>query len=235
MVGTVIDIETTGFLKFDINSDGVSLLSDKSEILEVGYINVDMDTKRIINSGTLYFYKPYFDIESDAQKVHGLTREFLQQFEKDFDNNLIALNSLIQCTCIIGKNSDKFDIPFIKAFIKKHAGMCFDIPNLVSQLDMKGYNGGYVTYTDNMYALDMQKIYVNRWKSQYFDKTGVNVPPNKKGTLSEYIDSIDGGREVTNKLYSIMPKVRETGAHGALYDCCMTYVVWYDACKAGLC
>jgi len=133
MIGTIIDIETTGWLKFETNpTTGVSTLSDESEILEIGFINIDMQTKKILTHGTLYFYKPYFHVESQAQSVHGLTREFLKQYEGDFNKNMIALNSLIQSGCLIGKNSEKFDIPFIKAFIDKHMGRKFDIPLLVS-------------------------------------------------------------------------------------------------------
>lgn len=233
MIGTVIDIETTGWLKFN-TVDGVSQLSDESEILEVGYININMDTKQILTYGTLYFYKPYFNVESDAQKVHGLTREFLKQYEQDFEKNLIALNSLIQCTCLIGKNSDKFDIPFIKAFINKHAGVKFDIPNLVFKLNMNAYNGGKVIYEDTLYAMDMQTIYKERYHSLFYDKYHYPLPPGKKGKLEEYIDVIPIGQQVVDHVYNGFTKDRVTGAHGALYDAVMTYVVWVDAYNNGL-
>ncbi len=229
MIGTVIDIETTGWLKFS-TINGRSMLDDNSEILEVGYLTINMDNKKILKHGTLYFYKPYFNVESDAQKVHGLTRDFLQKYENDFERNLIALNSLIQCTCLIGKNSDRFDIPFIKAFIQKHAGDKFDIPNLVFKLNMDAYNGGKVIYEDTLYACDMQSIYKERFHSLFYDKYGYPLVPNKKGTLSEYIDVIPNGQKVVDYVYdSLEDKARVTGAHGALYDAVMTYVVWVDA------
>lgn len=229
MIGTIIDIETTGWLKFSL-VDGKSVLDDGSEILEVGYLTVNMDTKQILKNGTLYFYKPYFDVESEAQLTHGLTRDFLQKYENDFNKNLIALNSLIQSTCLIGKNSDKFDIPFIKAFIKKHAGDKFDLPNLVFKLNMSAYNGGKVFYEDTLYACDMQTIYKERYHSLFYDKYGYPQLPTKKGTLSDYIDVIPNGQAVVDYVYNgLENKARITGAHGALYDAVMTYVVWVDA------
>lgn len=234
MIGTVIDIETTGYREYDV-VDGWSRLSDRSEILEIGYMNINMETRKILNYGTLYFYKPYFNVESDAQKVHGLTREFLEQYEDKFDQNLVAINSMIQSTCVIGKNSDQFDIPFIKAFIEKHGGEEFDIPMLVDKLNMKAYNGGRVRYDDTLYALDMQKIYKDRFHELYYDITKNKLPPNKKGTLSDYVKVIKSGQEAVDVVYGGMKKDRVTGAHGALYDAVMTYIVWCDACNAGLC
>lgn len=235
MIGTVIDIETTDWLKFNTDASGWSQLSDTSEILEVGFMNINMDTRKILTYGTLYFYKPYFNVESDAQMTHGLTRDFLMQYEGKFEENLIALNSLIQSTCIIGKNSDTFDIPYIKAFIEKHAGDDFNIPDLVLKLDMKAYGGGKVRYNDTLYALDMQKIYKERFHDLYYDIHKQKLAPQKRGTLSEYIDVINHGQEAVDIVYGGMQKDRVTGAHGALYDAVMTYVVWCDACNAGLC
>ena len=285
MIGTVIDIETTGWLKFEVNpTTGVSTLSDDSEILEVGFMNIDMNTKKILNYGTLYFYKPKFRIETQAQEVHGLTRDFLKKYEGDFEKNMIALNSLIQCGCIIGKNSEKFDIPFIKAFIDKHMGRKFNIPTLVAMADMKKYNGGTISYSDTLVALDLQTIYKQRYHKLYDkrfgialgkgediqanikefeDKNGLIVNQDavttytikhnqcissgistvtyplperpmlsaqKRGKLSDYIEVIPFGHEAVKAVYDRLEnKARITGAHGALYDVVMTYVVWCDA------
>lgn len=234
MIGTVIDIETTGWLKYSTAS-GESLLDDHSEILEVGYMRIDLDTKKIYGYGTLYFYKPYFFIESDAQRIHGLTREFLKQYEDQFMMNLVALNSLIQSTCIIGKNSNKFDVPFIKSFIKKHGGDVLDLPNVVALLDQKSYNGGKIRYNDTLYAIDLQECYKERYHDLFREKYGVICSSTKKGKLSDYIDVIPSGREAVDFVYGGMEKARETGAHGALYDCVMTYVVWCDARNNKIC
>ena len=188
MIGTILDIETTGFLSFDTitlpNPAGYgepiqkSQLSDNCEILEVGFINIDIDSAKMLSHGTLYFYKPYFHVESDAQRIHGLTRDFLQQFEQDFEKNLIALNALMQNAVIIGKNSTAFDIPVIKAFLEKHGGIELDIKRTTTLLNMKGYNGGYVSYGGDIISLDMQTFYKERFHELYMKKYGLNLTPN---------------------------------------------------------
>lgn len=234
MIGTVVDIETTGYLSFEM-VDGWSRLANSSEILEVGFMNINMDTKAILTYGTLYFYKPYFNVESDAQRVHGITREFIAQYENDFTRNLIAPNSLMQRTCVIGKNSDTFDIPFIKAFIEKHGGDKMNIPNLVDILDMKRYDGGHLLYDDNLYALDLQKLFKEKYHDLYYEKNKVKLQPAKKGTLSQYIEVIPSGQEAVDVVYNGLKKDRVTGAHGALYDVVMTYIVWCYCRNAGIC
>lgn len=229
MIGLFVDIETTGWLKFKVNEKGDSVLDDESEILEVGYMTVNMDTKKILKHGSLYFYKDYFNVESQAQQIHGLTRDFLVQYRDDFDKNLIILNSLIQSTCLVGKNSDKFDIPFIKAFIEKHGGSKLNIPELVWSVHMKGYRGGTVSYNDTLYALDMQTIYKERFHELYEKKYGMPCLSSKKGKLGEYIDVLPGGQQATDIVYNSLTKDRVGGAHTALYDVVMTYIVWCDA------
>lgn len=289
MIGTVLDIETTGYLKFTTLPDGTSVLSDESEILEVGFINVDMDTCRPLTHGVLYFYKPYFNVESDAQRVHGLTREFLQQYEDKFTENLIALNALMQNAIIIGKNCANFDIPFIEKFILKHGGTKLNIPALVHKAGMQAYYGGKVYYDKDLSSLDMQNIYKSRYKKLYAGKYGLQLGLNanyeesvkkfedglgikldgsqlsalkdmhdkliqmrftdtvyplptrqplsaqKRGTLTEYIEVIPNGKHMVEAFYESLTKERSTGAHGALYDCVATLVVWLEAKANGLC
>ncbi|MBR3599848.1 MAG: hypothetical protein IKL53_08200 [Lachnospiraceae bacterium] len=244
MNGTIIDIETTGYLSFDLIKEPSpygtgdierSVLSNRSEILEVGFINVDLSTCEILKYGTLYFYKPYFEVESGAQSVHRITRDFISKYENQFERNLIALNSLMQCNCIIGKNSDAFDIPFIRAFLEKHGGPILNIENLVQKLDMKSYNGGKVKYFNDTYPLDLQKIFKDHYRDLHYEKYGQRLAPTKKGTLTQYVDVIPRGQEAVDFIYGGMQKDRETGAHGALYDAVCTYVVWLNAKACKLC
>lgn len=214
---TIIDIETTGLMKFD--SNGVLI----PDLLEFGYINVD-NNLQIINSGTLYFYEPWFDIENDAQRIHGLTRQFLQEHATDNIANAAAMQAMLTNTTVIGKNSDKFDLPFIKYWIEKMYGRSdMDIAITCSNACMKGYNGGTVLHDNNTNTLDLQKVYSPIWKSAH------SITGNKRGTLSEYIQYEPDGYQLVNQVYEGLNKERVTGAHGALYDCAMTYVVflWY--------
>lgn len=225
MIGTIIDIETTGFLEFQMN--GIhSELSDKSEILEVGYININLETFDIVNYGVLYFYKPYFNIESEAQKVHGITREFISKYEADFDKNLIALAAMLENAVFIGKNNRKFDLPFIQAFIKKHAKFHSDLPTFISGLNMKDYDGRKLYYDSEVEVIDVQEEACDLWRARYFGRTMSTT--TKKGTLSQYIEYMPGGQDLVDEVYNDMDAERKTRAHGALYDCVMTYIAYID-------
>ena len=213
---TVIDIETTGFLKYDSNH---TLITD---LLEFGYIQLD-DKLRIVNHGTLYFYEPHFDIENDAQRIHGLTRQFLEAHATDNYTNATAMAAMLTNTIIIGKNTDGFDIPFIKAWLKKMYGYNLDIGYTTEVLGMKGYHGGYVFHRDNSLSLDLQKCYKPYWQ-QAMREQGFAIG-NKKGSLSQYVEAIPGGFDMVKEIYGGLTKDRETLAHGALYDCVMTYLV----------
>lgn len=228
MVGTVLDIETTGFMSFVRDAEGNSVLSDESEILEVAYMNFDMNTRKLLTYGTLYFYKPYFHVESSAQEIHHITRDFLEQYEDKFNENLVALNAMLQSTCVIGKNCKAFDIPMIKAFIRKHAGDKMNIPDLVLRLNMSAYNGGRVIYNDPEYMIDLQSAFREEFRHLYYEKNGYLPTPQKRGSLDEYVDLIPNGREATEVVYNtyFKNKDRITGSHGALYDVAMTYVVY---------
>lgn len=225
MVGTILDIETTGFLQFDTLT-GRSILSDNSEILEVGFITIDMNTIKILSYGTLYFYKPYFNIESDAQRIHGITREFLKQYENQFNKNLIALNSLIQNTCIIGKNSKRFDMPFIKAFIEKHAPDSFDIEDLTIKLNMDAYNGGKVHYVNPTYGIDLQDIYKERFRERHYDKYTYYQNEIKKNNFTVPQELIDKFESTYHEQFDYdkimtMPMItpKKKGSLGDYIDC----------------
>lgn len=243
MVYTVLDIETTGFMKFDANGD---LITD---LLEVAYLHVDSSNLRVLGSGTLYFYQPHFDIENDAQKIHNLTRSFLAQYEHEFEENIRTLSALMTNAVIVGKNSRKFDIPFIKHFISKYSGKKYDISDITSRVAMKTYDKKSTIYHEsNIEHLDIQEMYapvyrVKKYLSEIgeidkfydknftaaeFDKIHESVNKSKRGSLSEYISMMPKGCEYTKSLYDSLEKERITTEHGALYDVCMTYVIWLD-------
>lgn len=226
MIAVVIDIETTGFSRKIDPTTGY--LADGNEILEVGYLRIDTDTRRIISYGSLYFYKPHFPIENQAQSVHHLTREFLEAHEKDFDKNLIILNALIQNTCIIGKNSDEFDIPFIEAFIKKYARGVLDYRIAVAAAKINYYGTKTKFYYENtMWTQDVQSLFKRTFQDLHYAQTGELV--SRPGTLSDYIDVL-GYWDIVNKIYSGMKTERAGRAHCALYDVVMTYAVWCWLC-----
>ena len=243
MLYTVLDIETTGLMKFDVNAE---LIPD---LLEASFLQVDSSNLRIVKSGTLWFYQPHFDIENDAQQIHHLERKFLMQFEDQFEENLIALASLMTNAVIMGKNSRKFDIPFIKHFLDKYTGKSYDIGDITARLAMKNYDkSGIVYHESNITHIDIQDMYAPVYRvkkflmdigeiSSFYDSSftlarfneiNEGTDKRKRGHLTDYIDIMPDGRKMTQQLYDSLPKDIETKEHGALYDVCMTYVVYLD-------
>lgn len=198
MLFTIIDIETNG-------------RSRESEVLEVGYMQVNHDLK-IIRSGNLYFYRPNWVIENDAQEIHGLQRSFLEQYEKDFAGNMVRLYTLFQNSLLVGKNSDNFDVPTLKNFIRRYA----------PELGVVGPAG----------LLDMQKVYTKKFRNWYFDT--YHITTRKMGTLSQLIALLGYSQDDVLELFK-----QDLGgcegreqAHSALYDVYMTYLLLKHAVEA---
>lgn len=239
MLITVLDIETTGLFKFDENN---TLIPD---ILEVAYAFVDTDDMLIHKHGVLYFYKPEFDVESSAQEIHGLQRSFLEKYGDQFNDNLIALSALMTNATILGKNSERFDIPFINRFIEKYRGQLYDVEKITMYAEMKNYDKtGNIFHENYVQSIDLQKIYAPIFRlKQYYSKlgrlddlvnnrvpkrewSGLHFDERKRGKLQEYVDLTPGARDMIESVYSGLEKDRETREHGALYDVVMTYVMY---------
>lgn len=236
---TVLDIETTGLFKFDANN---VLIPD---VLEVAYAFIDTEDMLIHKHGVLYFYRPEFDVESSAQEYHGLQREFLKQYEDQFNENLIALAALMTNATVLGKNSEKFDIPFINRFIEKYTGKAYDVERITDYAEMKNYDKtGNIFHENYVQSIDLQKIYapIYRLKSYYAklgklddlvnnkvpksEWSGLHFDERKRGKLYEYVDLTPGAREMIDSVYGSLEKDRSTKEHGALYDVVMTYVMY---------
>lgn len=243
MLYTVLDIETTGLMKFDENSD---LIPD---LLEASFLLVDSDTLSIVKSGTLWFYQPHFDIENDAQEIHHLERSFLMQYESQFQENLVALAALMTNGIIMGKNSKKFDVPFIKHFLAKYTGKNYDIADITARMAMKPYDKkGIIYHESNVQNIDIQDLYAPVYRvknfmitcgeigrfyekdftAAEFDKIHEITDKRKRGHLTDYVNLMPNGYKLVKDIYDSLPKDIETGAHGALYDAVMTYVIWLD-------
>lgn len=239
MLLTVLDIETTGLFQFDENN---TLIPD---IIEVAYAFVDTDDMLIHKHGVLYFYKPEFNIESSAQDIHGIQRSFLEKYENQFHENLIALASLMTNATILGKNVEKFDIPFIKRFIEKYKGRSYDVEYITEYAEMKNYDKtGNIFHENYVSSVDLQKVYAPIFRlKQYYAKlgrleelvqnkvpksewSGLHFDERKRGKLQEYVDLTPGAREMIDSVYAGLEKDRETQEHGALYDVVMTYVMY---------
>lgn len=194
MIYNVLDIETTGLNKVSDN------------ILEVGYIRVNNECK-ILGYDTLFFYKPEYQIESPAQNVHHLERDFLKQYEEDFYKNLAVLYTILSDGLIVGKNSDKFDIPFIQEFLKKNIGYIIS-PVIAGSIDIQEH-----------YKKIFQDWYLKTYK----------VSTNKKGKLEELI-AMNGYNisKLQEEFVELFPECPRSSAHSALFDSYMTLQLLKD-------
>lgn len=192
MIYTIIDIETTGLNKcYD-------------DILSVGFIRINSKME-ILESDTLYFYKPDFQVEKyPACTVHKLKRNFLEQYKDDFKDNLKKLYSICYMSTLIGKNSTNFDLPFIKEFVRKHCPL----------LDLR-YNATFDIQTE--------------FSTIYQQRTG----SSKRGTLTDYCNCLGITTEKINEVYNSLPTKdsQSMHMHGALYDCVATYLVFKEVVK----
>lgn len=223
MLYVIGDIETTGFnTKLD-------------NILEFGCIMID-EKLNIDRSGTLWFYKPEWKIEG-TENVNGLTRKFLAEdylnisgvrervesyneflkytltsdegslqryWEDNFKINIMTLRTLFEKCLFIGKNSRNFDIPFIKDFIDKNL---------------------YIDCFPPIADVDVQPLMTKYYKA-FCNAIGKPVSSRKVGTLEEQFIATGFTFKDADELYDKLngPAERKK-AHGALYDCCMTYFV----------
>lgn len=252
--GLVIDIETTSYLKtnsvfrttdgraIDFNTASVQErangawrdeLADDANILSVGYLRVDLDSNNIIGAGTLYFYKPHFNVEATTH-VHGLTREFLSTYESEFDKNIAKLEALMLNAVVIGKNVKAFDIQFIRLFLQKYRGD-FSLYQFINSIGMQTYDKTKLRIFDTMTTLDVQSIFAPVYRKLCAHIYGVELSNKKKGSLEDYVNLL-----ATDPNFSIQPVLEEANAfmkdeyqvhlHDAFYDVCATWLV-YKFCK----
>lgn len=185
------------FTFFDIETTGLDKSAD--DILSFGFVRLD-EKYNILQQGTLYFYKPEFKIEK-AQHVHHLTREFLSQFEDEFENNLAMMWAILHDSNVLGKNSKAFDMPFISNFISNYA------PSLGAPVPKA--------------HVDIQD-YVKREFQEKFKTT-------KYGTLGQYKDMYKVTDEYIMSLISENGDANRL--HTALFDAWVTAIVFIRYCK----
>ena len=199
------------FTVIDIESNGLIGKVNPVEVLEVGYMQVN-EHFDIIRHGVLYFYQSSFNIENEAQAVHGLTREFLEQYEDEFDDNLVRLYTLLERGFLVTKNGDKFDIPVLQRFIARHA------PHLASfdPADPKPIHVGA--------SLDMQTFYTPKYRAWYEKTYGEKTRGH--GKLGQLMDVIGYTQEdITAEFHLTVGDTDRDQAHAALYDVFMTYLL----------
>lgn len=102
---TVIDCETT------------DKLPTKAIPLCVSYITFKTSVMDIVDSGTLFFYKEGIPWSTEAESIHGLSKQFLQQFESEYYENLRKLFKVTYMGNLVGQNIKAYDYVVLDRFL----------------------------------------------------------------------------------------------------------------------
>ena len=127
MLRTVIDLETNGLPAPEAPSPSP---------VSCSWITFRCDsTMEVVDSGTMYFYNPSYIIldnknAQEAEKIHGLTKEFLSQFADQYTDNCRKLYKLIARGNLVGHNLISFDIKIAQNFLSRN-GYGSPLPNSV--------------------------------------------------------------------------------------------------------
>lgn len=103
------------YVVFDIETSGLDSMRD--DIIQFAYIAFHNGVK--VRSDILYFYHEKMTWNEEAFNVHHISKEFLQQYEMDFDKNLVKMFTVLCGADVVGFNSDKFDCPFVQHWLAR--------------------------------------------------------------------------------------------------------------------
>lgn len=157
MLYTIYDIETNG-------------LSRHSDVCQFAYITFD-NQLQLVESGQLYFYYDGMQMPSDAQKVHGLSLDFLRQFKGDFEENLKKMYRILHLSIAVGYNSKSFDTPICKNFIKRFLGEdIFPIQEIDMMQLLKKKYGHSLKLVNASSSEGLTPNYINMMNNIYFKK-----------------------------------------------------------------
>lgn len=113
MLYTIFDVETTGF-------SGTA-----DSVCQFAAITVNQNFFPV-RTHNYYFYKEGMPWSDSAEAVHGLSRDFLKQYESEYNDNLIRMYTVLQHGNLAGHNCKGFDIPFVSQFLRREG-----LPELV--------------------------------------------------------------------------------------------------------
>jgi DNA polymerase III epsilon subunit-like protein len=155
----VIDVETTGFSKAYDN------------IVSFAYAELSADLETVVEADVLYFYKRGMKWSMEAQAVHGLTQEFLSQFEDQYSTNLKKMFKKVARANMVGFNNDGFDNGFISNFLDREM---YGPQNYNSSTDiMKVFQpvfGRRQKLSELTYALGVNDFILGKLSEKWFGK-----------------------------------------------------------------
>lgn len=116
------------FVVFDLETTGFSSVS--SDVIQLAYIVFDSNNM-FVKAETLYFYYEGMSWSEDAYNVHHIPLDFLRKHKDKFRENLIKAYSVLNHANVIGHNSEDFDCPFIRNWLRRMgiAGLEFGVRN----------------------------------------------------------------------------------------------------------
>lgn len=200
MVVTIYDIETTGF---DHKED---------DVISIGFLRCRDTDLAVMSSGIFYMHnKRYAKSSPDALAVHGLTDEFLSQYDDKFNDNLVRCFGLFHNSVVIGKNNIKFDDKFINMMFAKYS------QHLYNRLRIQR-------------SIDVQSLFAPRWR-----RISGCDSNRKMGTLGQYVSSLGFTQDDVTRMYNELPTKDNEAVryHGALYDAVATWIVAKDLLSRG--
>ena len=238
MYTVVVDFETSGYSP------------ETDHILSAGYVAFDSDDIhkedfQFLKAGVLYFWQKGWT--AGPTEVHGLTEEFLSQYEEDYEKNCIELQTLLYGAHVVYYAPGNFDYHFYEGFAKRHnfkpvAAYCGKI---AKQPGSGMSNWGALT-NDDIWTPTGSAWYeiskplrecVSNWLSQ---NGRMDIATKRSFKLSETYYAMSGNNPAPMDMAKQLAEhacqvnvlnVQEVtqSAHQALYDVCMTaaiYLIW---------
>lgn len=105
------------FVVFDLETTGLS--SMQNDIIQFSYIMFDSNNM-FVRADNLYFYYEGMSWNQEVADIsHGISLEFLKTQADKFKENVIKMYTVLNHANVCGHNSNSFDCPFVKNWLKR--------------------------------------------------------------------------------------------------------------------